>query len=98
MGLVHFILGACKSIHRIRVRGRDESADLRDGDVQTAAAVEALPPRSDAPPAPVPHGALRGADEVAELLEGEEAVVRPIVGDLDGSHVYAFRGLSALVL
>src|SRR5680860_304857 len=68
----------------------EEAAGFGDGDVEPAAAVEPCPPWSDAALSPVTHGALRGADQLAELLEGEQAVVGPVVGDLDRAHGRAF--------
>src|SRR5215210_8078986 len=69
-----------------RRRRPQEAAGFRDGDVEPATAVEAGPPGPDPAPPPVADGALRCADECAELLEGEEAVVVPLGGDLDGLH------------
>src|SRR5215212_6714777 len=69
-----------------RGRRSQEAAGFGDGDVEPAAAVEAGPAGADAASSPVADGALRCADEGAELLEGEKSVVVPLGGDLDGLH------------
>src|SRR6478735_4599259 len=74
-------------ISSCRGRGAEEPAGFGNGDVEAAAAVEPCPPRTDAALAPVAHGALRSANQVAELFEGDEAVVGPLLGDLDRVHV-----------
>jgi len=51
----------------------EEAPSLADGDVEATRTAQAAPAGPDAAATPVPHGALRGADEVAELLE----VIRP---------------------
>src|SRR6478735_840026 len=78
---------------RPRDRGRGEEASgLGDGDVEPADTLEAGPSRADAPTAPVADGALRCTDEIAELLEHDQAVVVPVLGDVDGCHHHvAFR-------
>ena len=66
-------------------RGRrgEEAAGFGDGDVEPSGALNLVQLGSDAASAPVPDGALWGVDEVAELLEGDQAVVVPLVGNLD---------------
>src|SRR3990170_3170276 len=66
--------------------GGEEASGLGDGDVEPADALEAGPSWADAAAAPVADGALRCADEVAELLEQDQVVVVPVVGDADGCH------------
>jgi hypothetical protein len=51
--------------------------------VEAADALEAGPSWADAAPSPVADGALGCADEVAELLEQDQVVVVPVVGDAD---------------
>src|SRR4051812_1143591 len=70
---------------RERSRG-EESAGFGDGDVEPADALEAGPSGSYATTAPVTDGALRCADEFAELLEQDQVVVVPVVWDADGCH------------
>src|SRR5688572_12005791 len=74
-----------------------QAAGFGDGDVEPAAAVEAMPSGSGTASAPVAHGALRYADEGAELLEREEPVVVPFVGDLNGFHGCFLSGAVGLL-
>src|SRR5688500_7224555 len=67
----------------------EEASGLGDGDVEPADAFEAGPLGADAALAPVADGALRGADEVAELLEQDQVVVVPVAWDADGCHHHA---------
>src|SRR4051794_22463165 len=68
-------------------RGRGEEASgFGDGDVEPADALEAGPSWADATLTPVADGALRCADEVAELLEQDQVVVVPVLRYADGCH------------
>src|SRR3954470_10913837 len=60
-----------------------EASQLRNGDVEPAVAVEPVPGRASTATAPLAHGALRRTDESAELLEQEDAVVVPLIGNAD---------------
>src|SRR5688572_989370 len=72
--------------------GSEEASGFGDGDVEPADALEAGPSWADATLAPVADGALRCADEAAELLEQDQVVVVPVVRDADGCHhQVAFR-------
>src|SRR5688500_12926426 len=82
---------ARRSVIGTRLRSRDggrgeEPSGFGDGDVEPADALEAGPSWADATLAPVADGALRCADEVAELLEQDQVVVVPVLGDADGCH------------
>src|SRR5215207_7274276 len=66
--------------------GGEEATGLGDGDVEPADSLEAGPPGADATTSPVTDGALRCADEFAELLEQDQVVVVPLLGDADGCH------------
>ena len=66
--------------------GGEEPADLGDSDIEPSAAREPDPVGADTASSPVADGALWGADERAELLEGEQSGVVPVGWDLDGVH------------
>src|SRR5680860_414178 len=60
-----------------------EATQLSDGGVKAPVAVEPVPGWASAAAAPLADGALRRTDEGAELLEQDDAVVVPLLGDAD---------------
>jgi hypothetical protein len=74
----------------------DEAPYFGDGDVEPTAAFEPGPTRADVASSPVADGAWWCVDEFAELLEGEQVVVVPFLGDVDGFHVLVLLVLSSV--
>lgn len=63
-----------------------EPAGLTNSDVDPANSLQTAPPRAYAAPAPVTNSALWRLHDVAELLERDQPIVVPLVGDVDWSH------------
>src|SRR5688572_27511902 len=60
-----------------------KAAELGNGDVETAIPVESVPGRPMTVLAPAANRVLRRADKGAELLEQDDAVVVPLLRDVD---------------